>query len=246
MSWEEELEEGPGDHKEESDVLNDTPEKSKMSFRELEESFCSDVQSFGDASSDLKVDCKEEQGDRWLTQDEVNGAVDEFKESLDMGTMIEEKPVETKTQADNKEERTEAIEEHHPEHSETKHEPFQEATTERIISSESVHVEERSEKTEDEVKVDCPSPSVSPTVALFQQQVSQSKFSADSVPSTSFRGQDSSRGTALRSHNIHSASRRSATDTDELSSRSLPIQLSDEEQNKTPIKVSELKKRFEH
>ncbi|XP_057187944.1 DENN domain-containing protein 1B isoform X2 [Triplophysa rosa] len=256
MSWEEELEEGPGDQREESEILIDMPEKSKTGFKDLEESLCSDVQSLGDASFDLKVDCKEEQDDRWLTRDGVNGTVDECEECLDTGTMIGEKPVEMKTQADNEEETTEDdVDEHHnedlrsSEHSEAKQKPFQEATTERIISPVSVNIEERSDETAEEVKVECLSPSTSPTVALFQRQVSQSRSSTDSsVPSTSFRGQDSSQETALRSRNIHVASRRPAagTHTDEQSSRPPPIQLLDEEQDQALIKVSELKKRFEH
>lgn len=256
MSWEEELDEGPGHKREESEILIDPPEKSKSSFKELEESLCSDVQSLGDGSLDLKVDCKEES--LWLTQDGVNGTVDECEESLDTGTVTEEKPVEMKMQVDNEEETTEDnVDEHHnedlrtSEHSEAKQKPFQEATTESIVSPVSVNLEERTDKTADDVKVErpSPSPSTSATAALFQPQVSQSRSSTDtSVLCTSSRGQDSSRETALRSHKVHVASRMpsAGTHTDEQSSRPPPIQLLDEEQDKAPVKVSELKKRFEY
>ncbi|KAA0721780.1 DENN domain-containing protein 1B [Triplophysa tibetana] len=252
-SWEEELEEGPGDQRQESEILIDLPEKSKSSFKELEESLCSDVQSLGDASLDLKVDGKEEP--LWLTQDGVNGTVDECEESLDTGTVIGEKPVENKFQSVNEEETEDDVDEHHnedlrtSEHSEAKQKPFQEATTERIISPVSVNVEKRSDKTTGELKVEHPSPSTSASVALFQREVSRSRSSTDSsLPGTSFRGQESSQETALRSHKVHVASRMPAagTHTDEQSSRPPPIQLLDEEQDKPPVKVSELKKRFEY
>nr|XP_055060083.1 DENN domain-containing protein 1B isoform X4 [Misgurnus anguillicaudatus] len=250
MSWEEELEERPHYQREEPVVLIDRENElneSEMSFKDLGESLCSDVQSLGDA----ELDCKEVLDDRCLPQ--VNGTIDEFEESLDTGTTTGERP-ETETQVDNEERRTkEDVEENQnegtpindlssSEHTEEPIQTIQEPTDGEIISPVSVNIDEISDKAADEVKLDSSSHSVSPTVA----QLSQAK--PFNVPSTSFRGQEKSWRTPLRSHNIYAASSKPAVgiQTDEQSSKYTPKQLPVEEEDKVPIKVSELKKRFEH
>lgn len=253
MSWEEELEEGPHYQREEPVVLIDRENdlnKSEMSFKELGESLCSDVQSLRDA----ELDCKEELDDRCLPQ--VNGTTDEFEESLDTGTTTGERP-ETETQVDNEEQTTKNVEENQNEgtpindlrSSEHTEEPLceaqhttQEPTDGEIISPVSVNIDEISDKAADEVKVDSSSHRVSPTVALLPQAKSFN------VPSNSFRGQEKSWRTPLRSHNIYAASSKPAMgiQTDEQSSKCTPKQSLVEEEDKVPIKVSELKKRFEH
>ncbi|XP_055060083.2 DENN domain-containing protein 1B isoform X4 [Misgurnus anguillicaudatus] len=250
MSWEEELEERPHYQREEPVVLIDRENElneSEMSFKDLGESLCSDVQSLGDA----ELDCKEVLDDRCLPQ--VNGTIDEFEESLDTGTTTGERP-ETETQVDNEERRTkEDVEENQnegtpindlssSEHTEEPIQTIQEPTDGEIISPVSVNIDEISDKAADEVKLDSSSHSVSPTVA----QLSQAK--PFNVSSTSFRGQEKSWRTPLRSHNIYAASSKPAVgiQTDEQSSKYTPKQLPVEEEDKVPIKVSELKKRFEH
>ncbi|XP_051559068.1 DENN domain-containing protein 1B isoform X2 [Myxocyprinus asiaticus] len=265
ISWEEELEEGPHVEMEEPVAPIDMPEKEitelDKGVEKIEESLCSDGQSLGNASLDLEVDSKEEQEDHWLTQDgQVNGIMDELEESLD-----------NETQAGSEEQTTtEAVEQHQTEEKPTsnlgspdhREKPLFEAnlrsgkflgpTYGGVISPLSVSVEDKTdkgEKAEEEI-VESPSQSVSSTEALPQLRVSQTTSLMDSaIPNNSSRGQDKSLRTPLRTHHIHAASIRPVMgmQTNEQSSK-LPVTSTpkqSEEQDQAPIKVSELKKRFE-
>ncbi|XP_051992836.1 DENN domain-containing protein 1B-like [Xyrauchen texanus] len=257
MSWEEGLEAGPSGEKEESVFLIDRPEKElnelEKGFEKLGESLCLEVHSLGDTSLDLEVGSKEEKEDHWLTQDgQVNGTMDELEEHLDLETVVE------KTEHGSEEQPIiEAVEQNQTEDKmssdlgspDQRERPLFRSgpTYGGVVSPISVNVEDKMDKGEEaeDVNVESPSQAVSPTV------VSQTRSLVDSaVSNTSPRGQDTFLRTPLRTYNIYTASSRPVigTQTDEQSTTS-PITSTpkeSEEQEQVPIKVSELKKRFEH
>ncbi|XP_051982652.1 DENN domain-containing protein 1B isoform X2 [Xyrauchen texanus] len=266
ISWEEELEEGTHREREEPVVQIDMPEKEitelEKGVEKTGESLCSDGQSLGNASLDLEVDSKEEQEDHWLTRDgQVNGIMDELEESLDI-----------EAQAGSEEQTTtEAVEQHQTEEKTTSYmgspehreKPLFEAnlrsgtflgpTNGGVVSPLSVRVEDKTdkgEKAEEEI-VESPSQSVSSTEALLPLRVSQTTSSMDSaIPNNSFQGRDNSLSNPLSTRHIHAAPIRPVLgmQTNEQSSK-LPVTSTPEqsdEQDKAPVKVSELKKRFEH
>ncbi|XP_051560216.1 DENN domain-containing protein 1B-like [Myxocyprinus asiaticus] len=267
MSWEEGLEAGPCGEREESVFLIDRPEKElnelEKGFEKLGDNLCFEVQSSGDTSLDLEVGSKEEKEDHWLTQDgQVNGTMDELEESLDLETVVE------KTQHGSEEQPIiEAVEQKQTEDKmssdlgspDQRERPlfrsgtFLGPTNGGVISPISVNVEDKMDKGEEaeDETVESPSQTVSSTIALLQLQVSQTRCLMDSaVPNTSPRGRDTSLSTPLRTYNIYTASSRPVmgTQTDEQSMKS-PVTSTpkqSEEQQQVPIKVSELKKRFEH
>ncbi|RXN25903.1 DENN domain-containing 1B-like protein [Labeo rohita] len=228
MSWEEELEDGPGAKGEEPVVLIDRPENDlnelEKDLTELGENLCSDLQILEDASLDPEVASQEVQKNNWLENDgQMNGTMEE---SLETETEVEER---TETQPDKEDELQK-------EHKTTNDLGSNGPTKGGIASNVSLSVQ--IDKTEEPEKKsgEPSSPNVLSTVALFQ-----SRSSADS---SGLRGLDKSLKTPMRTHKIN-VGPMTGLQTEEQSTK-LAISSTPEEQTKAPVKVSELKKRFEH
>lgn len=231
MSWEEELEEGPGGDGEEPDVLTDRPENElnvlEKDLTELGESLCSDLQILEDASLDPEVGSQEEQKDSWSKNDgQMNGTMKESLESLETETVVTER---TEMQPD-KEETLQK------EHNMTNDLGPNGPTNEGITSAVSLNVKIDKREELDKKSVEPLSPNILSAVALFQ-----SKSLADTSGSP---GWDKSLKTPIRTHKIN-VEPMTGLQTEEQSMKS-PVSSTPEEQTQAPIKVSELKKRFEH
>ncbi|XP_016349791.1 DENN domain-containing protein 1B-like [Sinocyclocheilus anshuiensis] len=225
MSCEEELEEGPGGEGEEPDVLTDRPENElkqlEKDLTELGENLCSDLQILEDASLDPEVGSQEQQKDSWSKNDgQMNGTMEE---SLETETEVTER---TEMQPD----KEELQKEHKTTNDLGPNGPTNEGITSAV--SHNVKIDKREEL--DKKSIEPLSPNVLSTVALFQS-------SADSSGS---RGWDKSLKTPIRTHKIN-VGPMTGLQTEEQSMKS-PVSSTPEEQTQAPIKVSELKKRFEH
>uniref|UniRef100_A0A8C1WUG6 Si:dkey-76b14.2 n=1 Tax=Cyprinus carpio TaxID=7962 RepID=A0A8C1WUG6_CYPCA len=225
VSWGEELEEGPGDEGEEPDVLIDRPENElnelEKDLTELGENLCSDLQILEDASLDPEVGSQEQQKDSWLINDgQMNGTMEESLETETVGTE------RTGMQPD----KDELLKEHKTTNDLGSNEPTNEGIT--ATFSHSVKIDKREEP--DKKRIEPLSPNILSTVALFQS-------SADSSGS---REWDKSLKTPIRTHKINAGSM-TALQTGEQIMKS-PVSSTPEEQTQAPVKVSELKKRFEH
>lgn len=221
MSWEEELEEGPGGEREESDTLIDRPENElnelEKDLNELGESLCSDLQSLEDASLVPEVVSQEVQEDQ--KDGQMNGTMEE---SLDTETIVEER---TEKQPDKEEEPQK-------EHKTTIDLESNGPANGGIASAVTLNVkiEEPEEKSAEPLP-----PKVSSTVALFK--------------SRSFNDSSGSQGTEkplkspIRTFKINVGSK-TGVQIEEQSTKS-PVTSNPEEQDQAPVKVSELKKRFE-
>ncbi|XP_048051371.1 DENN domain-containing protein 1B isoform X1 [Megalobrama amblycephala] len=225
MSWEEELEEGPGGEREESDALIDRPENElnelEKDLNELGESLCSDLQSLEDASLVPEVVSQEVQEDQWSKKDgQMNGTMEE---SLDTETIVEER---TETQPDKEEE-------HQKEHKTTIDLGSNGPANGGIASAVTlnVEIEEPKEKSAEPL-----SPKVSSTVALFK--------SRSFTDSSGSQGKENPVKSPIRTFKINVGSK-TGVQIEEQSTKS-PVTSTPEEQDQAPIKVSELKKRFEH
>lgn len=225
MSWEEELEEGPGREREESDALTDRPENElnelEKDLNELGESLCSDLQSLEDASLVPEVGSQEVQEDQWSKKDgQMNGTMEE---SLDTETIVEER---TETQPDKEEE-------HQKEHKVANDTGSNGSANGGIASTVTlnVEIEEPEEKSAEPL-----SPKVSSTVALFKSR------SLTDYPGS--QGKENPLRSPIRTFKINVGSK-TGVQIEEQSTKS-PITSTPEEQDQAPIKVSELKKRFEH
>ncbi|KAF4118187.1 DENN domain-containing protein 1B isoform X2 [Onychostoma macrolepis] len=231
MSWEEELEDGPGGEGEEPDVLIDRPENElnelEKDLTELGESLCSDLQILEDASQDPEVGSQEEQKDSWSKNDgQMNGTMKESLKSLETETVVTER---TEMQPD-KEEKLQK------EHKTTNDLGPNGPTNEGITSAVSLNVKIDKREELDKKSIEPLSPNILSAVALFQ-----SKSSADTSGSP---GWDKSLKTPIRTHKIN-VEPMTGLQTEEQSMKS-PVSSTPEEQTQAPIKVSELKKRFEH
>ncbi|XP_052401154.1 DENN domain-containing protein 1B isoform X2 [Carassius gibelio] len=231
VSWEEELEEGPAgegegpaDEGEEPDVLIDRPENEinelEKDLTELGENLCSDLQILEDASLDPEVGSEEERKDAWPNNDgQMNGSVEE---SLETETVVTER---TEMQPDKELQKelkmTNVFGPNGP-------------TNEGIISTDSHNVKIDKKEELDKKSTEPLSPNISSTVALFQS-------SADSSGS---RGWDKSLKAPIRSQKINVGSMTGLQT--EVQSLKEPVSSTPEEQTQAPVKVSELKKRFEH
>ncbi|XP_016114174.1 DENN domain-containing protein 1C-like [Sinocyclocheilus grahami] len=225
MSCEEELEEGPGGEGEEPDVLIDRPENElnqlEKDLTELGENLCSDLQILEDASLDPEVGSQEQQKDSWSKNDgQMNGTMEE---SLETETVVTER---TEMEPD----KEELQKEHKTTNDLGPNGPTNEGMTSAV--SHNVKIDKREEL--DKKSIEPLSPNVLPTVALFQS-------SADSSGS---RGWDKSLKTPIRTHKIN-VGPMTGLQTEEQSMKS-PVSSTPEDQTQAPIKVSELKKRFEH
>ncbi|XP_056311831.1 DENN domain-containing protein 1B isoform X2 [Danio aesculapii] len=235
MSWEEELEEGPdaeeeGAGGEEEGTVNEEEESiividgSENELNELEkdltelgETLCSDLQNLEDASVDPEESSQEVHENK-QDNTQMNGTMEE---SLDTETIAEER---TETQTD-KEEKLQ---------NECKTPDASNGHTNKEIICLKVKIDKR-EKPE-EKSVEPQSPKVSSTVALFQSKVL--------VDSSVCRGKENSPKSPLRSLKINVGSAK-AMQSEEDRTKS-PVTSNAEEQEQAPVKVSELKKRFEH
>ncbi|XP_059409008.1 DENN domain-containing protein 1B-like isoform X1 [Carassius carassius] len=227
-SWEEDLEEGPGDEGEEPAVLTDSPENElnelEKDLTELGVNLCSDLRALEGASLDPQVGSQEVQEDSWSKNDkQMNGTMEESSETE---TVIEES---TETQPDKEEESQK-------EHKTTNDLGANGPTNEGITSAVSLNVKIDTREEPDKKSVEPPSPKVLSTVALFQ-----SKSLTDSSGS---RGRDKSLKSPTSTDKI-TVGPMTGLQTEEQSTKS-PISSTSEEQTQAPIKVSELKKRFEH
>lgn len=223
MSWGEELEEGPGGEGEEPDVLIDRPENElnelEKDLTELGENLCSDLQILEDASQDPEVGSQEEQKDSWSKNDgQMNGTMEESLET-ERTEMQPDKEEELKKERKT----TDDLGPNGP-------------TNEGITSAVSLNVKIDKREELDTKSAEPLSPNILSAVALFQ-----SKSSADSSGSP---GWDKSLKTPIRTHKIN-VGPMTGLQT-EVQSMKLPVSSTPEEQTQAPIKVSELKKRFEH
>lgn len=228
MSWEEELEEGPGGEGEEPDVLIDRPENElnelEKDLTELGENLCSDLQILEDASQDPEVGSQEEQKESWSKNDgQMNGTMEE---SLETETVVIER---TEMQPDKEEELQK-------EHKTTDDLGPNGPTNEGITSAVSLSVKIDKIEELDKKSIEPLSPNILSAVTLLQ-----SKSSADSSGSP---GWDKSLKTPIRTHKIN-VGPMTGLQT-EVQSMKSPVSSTPEEQTQAPIKVSELKKRFEH
>ncbi|KTF83546.1 hypothetical protein cypCar_00038411 [Cyprinus carpio] len=228
VSWEEELEEGPGGEGEEPAVLTDRPENElnelEKDLTELGVNLCSDLQVLEEALLDPQEGSQEVQEDSRSKNDgQMNGTMEE---SLETETVIEES---TETQPDKEEERQK-------EHNTTNVLGSNGPTNEGITYAVSLNVKIDTREEPDKKSVEPPSPNVLSTVALFQ-----SKSLTDTSGS---RGLDKSVKSPISTHKIN-VGPMTGLQTEEQSTKS-PISSTPEEQTQAPIKVSELKKRFEH
>ncbi|XP_016361892.1 DENN domain-containing protein 1B-like [Sinocyclocheilus anshuiensis] len=225
MSWEEELEEGPGGEGEEPAVLTDRPENElnelEKDLTKLGVNLCSDLQVLEDASLDPEVGSQEVQEDSWSKNDgQMNGTMEE---SLETETVLEEC---TEMQPDKEEECQK-------EHKTTNDLGSKGPTNGGITSAVSLNVKIDTREEPDKMSIEPPSPNVLSSIALFQ-----SKSLTDSSGS---RGWDKSLKSPISTHKINVT----GLQTEEQCTKS-PISSTSEEQTQAPIKVSELKKRFEH
>lgn len=242
MSWEEEE---PGGEREESGAMTDRPENElnelEKDMSKLEESLCSDLQSLEDASLVPEVVSQEVQEDQCSKKDgQMNGTMEE---SLDTETIVEEK---TETMEESLrterivEERTETQpdkeEEHQIEHKTTNDLGSSGPANGGIASTVVLNVEIDKEEEPEEKSVEPSSPKVSSTVALLR--------SRSLTDSSASQGREIFMKTPIRTFKINVGSK-AGVQTEEQSTIS-PVTSTPEEQDQAPVKVSELKKRFEH
>ncbi|CAM4465688.1 unnamed protein product [Leuciscus chuanchicus] len=242
MSWEEEE---PGGEREESDAMTDRPENElnelEKDLNELEESLCSDLQSLEGASQVPEVVSQEVQEDQCSKKDgQMNGTMEE---SLDTETIVEEK---TETMEESLhtetivEERTETQpdkeEEHQKEHKTTNDLGSSGPANGGIASAVVLNVEIDKEEEPEEKSVEPSSQKVSSTVALLR--------SRSLTDSSASQGREIFMKTPIRTFKINVGSK-AGVQTEEQSTKS-PVTSAPEEKDPAPIKVSELKKRFEH
>ncbi len=235
MSWEEELEEGPvGEGEgpcgegEGPDALIDRPENElnelEKDLTELEENLCSDLQILEDASLNPKEGYQEEQEDNSSNNDgQMNGTMEE---SLETKTVVIER---TEMQPDKEEELQK-------EHKMTNDLGPNVPTNEGITSAVPLNVKTDKREELEKKSAEPLSPNILSAVALLQ-----SKSSADSSGS---QGWDKSLKTSSRTHTIN-ARPMTGLQTEEQRTKP-PVSSTPEEPTQAPIKVSELKKKFEH
>ncbi|XP_056128014.1 DENN domain-containing protein 1B isoform X3 [Rhinichthys klamathensis goyatoka] len=241
----------------------------------LGESLCSDLQSLEDTSLVPEVVSQEVQEDQCLQKDgQMNGTMEEsldtetiveektetMEESLDTETIVEEKTetmeesldtetiVEEKTKTMEESLHTETIvegrtetqpdkeEEHQKEHKTTNDLGSNGPANGGIPSAVVLNVEIDKEEEPEEKSVEPSSPKVSSTVALLR--------SRSLTDSSASQGREISMKTPIRTFKINVGSK-TGVQTEEQSTKS-PVTSTPEEQDPAPIKVSELKKRFEH
>ncbi|XP_067296796.1 DENN domain-containing protein 1B isoform X2 [Pseudorasbora parva] len=227
MSWEEELEEGPGGEREEPEAMIDRPENElnelEKDLNDLGESLCSDLQSLEEASLDPEVSSQEVQEGQCLKKDgQMNGKIEE---SLDTETTVEER---TETQPDKEEE-------HQEEHNMTNDLGSNGPANEGIAPGAALNVEIEKGEEPEEKCAEPSSPNVSSKLALFQ--------SRSLTDSSGSQGRESPLKSPIRTFKINVGSK-PGMQTEEQSTKS-PVTSTPEEPDQAPIKVSELKKRFE-
>lgn len=228
MSWEEGLEEGPGGAGEEPDVLIDRPEnelnKLEKDLTELGGNLHSDLQILEDASLNPKEGYQEEQVENWSKNDgQMNGTMEE---SLETKTVVIER---TEIQPD-KEEKLQK-------EPKMTNDLGPNVPTNEIISSAvplNVKIDKREEL--DKKSAEPLSPNILSAVALLESKTS--------VDSSGSQGWDKSLKTSIRTHTIN-VRPMTGLQTEEQSMKP-PVSSTPEEPTQAPIKVSELKKKFEH
>lgn len=210
-------EEGPDGEREESDALIDRPENE---LNELEK----DLSELGDSlCSDLHSLEDAPPVPETSSQEEQCSKKDgqmngTMEESLDTETIVEER---TETQPDKEEEQ----------HQKTTNDLGSDGPANGGIASAvslNVEIEEPEEKSAEPL-----SPKVSSTVALFK--------SRSLMDSSGTQGKEPPLKSPIRTFKINVGSK-----TGEEQSTKSPVASAPEEQDQPPVKVSELKKRFEH
>ncbi|KAK7165645.1 hypothetical protein R3I93_005650 [Phoxinus phoxinus] len=242
MSWEEEE---PGGEREESDPMIERPEnelnKLEKDLNKLGQSLCSDLHSLEDASLVPEVVSQEVQEDQCSKKDgQMNGTMEE---SLDTETIVEEKTetmeesLHTQTIVEAKiETQPDKEEDHQKEHKTTNDLGSSGPANGGIASAVALNVEIDKEEEPEEKRVEPSSPKVSSTVALLRSR---------SLPdSSASQGREISMKTPIRTFKINVGSK-TGVQTEEQSAKS-PVTSTPQEQDQAPVKVSELKKRFEH
>ncbi|KAK7161092.1 hypothetical protein R3I94_003927 [Phoxinus phoxinus] len=242
MSWEEEE---PGGEREESDPMIERPEnelnKLEKDLNKLGQSLCSDLHSLEDASLVPEVVSQEVQEDQCSKKDgQVNGTMEE---SLDTETIVEEKTetmeesLHTQTIVEAKiETQPDKEEDHQKEHKTTNDLGSSGPANGGIASAVALNVEIDKEEEPEEKRVEPSSPKVSSTVALLRSR---------SLPdSSASQAREISMKTPIRTFKINVGSK-TGVQTEEQSAKS-PVTSTPQEQDQAPVKVSELKKRFEH
>ncbi|XP_009293530.1 DENN domain-containing protein 1B isoform X3 [Danio rerio] len=239
MSWEEELEEGPdgegegpgggeeeGTVNEEKGTFNEEEESiimidgSENELNELEKDLTELGETLRSDLQDLEdasVESSQEVQENTQDYTQMNGTMEE---SLDTETIAEER---TETQTDKEEEE---LQNETPDASNGH-------THEESISLK-VKIDQREEP--EEKSAEAQLPKVSSTVALFQSKVL--------VDSPVCRGKENSPKSPLRSLKINVGSAKAMQSEEECTKS--PVTSNAEEQEQAPVKVSELKKRFEH
>ncbi|XP_077057475.1 DENN domain-containing protein 1B isoform X4 [Siphateles boraxobius] len=243
MSWEEEE---PGGEREESDAMIESPENElnelEKDLNVLGESLSSDLHSLEDASLVPEVVSQEVQEDQCSQKDgQMNGTMEE---SLDTETMVEEKTetmeesLHTETIVEEKTETQPDKEEEHQKGHKTTNDLGSNGPANGAIGAIAVVLNEETDKEEEpeEKSVEPSSPKVSSTVALLR--------SRSMTDSSASQRREISIKPPIRTFKINKGSK-TGVQTEEQSTKS-PVTSTPEEQDKAPIKVSELKKRFEH
>ncbi|XP_043094031.1 DENN domain-containing protein 1B isoform X2 [Puntigrus tetrazona] len=230
MSWEEEgLEEGPVFEGEGPHLPIDKPQNElnelEKDLNELGENLCSDLQileeASQDASQDPEVGSQEQEKDSCSKNDgQMNGTTEE---SLETETEVTER---TEMQLDKEELQKERMK--------TNDLGPNGPTNEGITSAVSLHVTIDKRDELDKKNAEPKSPNILSAVALFQSKSSESPSS---------RGCDKSLKTPIRTHKI-SVGPMMGLQAEEQSMKA-PASSTSEEQTQPPVKVSELKKRFE-
>lgn len=235
MSWEEEE---PGGERAESDAMIDRPEHElnelEKDLNELGESLCSDLQSLEDASLVPEVVSQEDQCSQ--KDGQINGTMEE---SLNTETIVEERTETMEESLDTKttvEERTETQPDKEEEEHKTTNDLGSNGPANGGIASAVVLNVEIDKEEPEEKSVEPSSPKVSSTVALLR--------SRSLTDSSASQGREISMKTPIRTFKI-SVGSKTGVHTEEQSTKS-PVTSTPEEQDQAPVKVSELKKRFEH
>ncbi|XP_039503086.1 DENN domain-containing protein 1B isoform X2 [Pimephales promelas] len=230
MSWEEEEE--PGDEREESEAMIDRPENERNVLEKdskvLGESLCSDLLSLEDASLVPEVVSQEDQCSQ--KDGQMNGTMEE---SLDTETIVEERTETMEESLDTEtivEERTETQPDKEEGHQKELKETNDSGSNGPANGGLALNVEIDKEEPEEKVS----SLKVSSTIALLR--------SKSLTESSASQRREISTKTPIRTFKINVGSKTG----DERSTKSPVTSTPEDEDPAAPVKVSELKKRFEH